>query len=179
MGKSLKTAEAWIFLTHCCVKERGFETITGPLDNWMSLPSVWPELSMGFCNADIMLLSTGSRKFDGRMSFIGRAISANQTTSERRKSWSGFRQVTPLSLAQLVQIQAKTPPPTFCLVWCCPLSKILCRSLDDDSLKCPTGDLIPGNSRLCFWWCVSVPRNWSSYSKSKLARVATSPYFIF
>ena len=68
MGESLKTAEASILLIPCCVIERGLETITGPLDNWMSLPSVWPELSMGFCSADIMLLS------------------ANQTTSERRES---------------------------------------------------------------------------------------------
>ena len=119
MDKSSKTTEASILLIPCCVKERGFETITGPLDNWMSLPSVWPELSMGFCNADIMLLSTGSRKFDGRIHFVDRAISANQTTSEHKKrSIVGFIRYPILALTQLTPIQANTSPPTFRLGWC-------------------------------------------------------------
>ena len=80
-----------VFLITWCVKERGFETTPEALDALMSLPFVWPELSMAFCTTDSMLLSTGSRKFDGRIHFVDRAISANQTTSEHKKrSVAGF-----------------------------------------------------------------------------------------
>jgi len=47
-----------VFLITWCVKERGFETTTEALDALMSLPFVWPELSMRLCTADIMLLFT-------------------------------------------------------------------------------------------------------------------------
>ena len=54
-----RRARPYCFTT-CSVKERGYETIPGPLDGSIRLPSVWTELSMGFCTAGIiiMLLST-------------------------------------------------------------------------------------------------------------------------
>lgn len=60
-----------------------------------------------------------SRKFDGRMHFVGRAISANQTTSEHKKrSVVGFIRYPIVALTQLTPIQANTSPPTFRLGWC-------------------------------------------------------------